>query len=433
MTDDFFWGGINIRKVCSLFFKNFWMIIAVMIITYLGLDLVDQRTYSPTYTYTAVAAVYPMSSSYRYHTIENAAELSSKTGIIGSVFNTDVFQSEFYNQYPDLQDCVIDCTTVENTDLLIMHATSGSPESAYEGIPAALDFYSRFSGNMTGAADIKIIFRQEAPTPIAGSSKIQNNRSKLSILSGLMMAGLFLLLHVVKNTYKTERCLRKRHKNVRFFSLPFSKYGQESKKGIILQKNCQPPIRKLALEIKQALYKSNKSTVFVTSYADKDRGAAFLSVLARELSEQNEKVILIGTDDRQRDDPTGLDASDDMKKYTLQDILLQKCSVKDALFYREELKGNWIECDPDSMSEEIAYSIDDARRVLTDCLEYADFVLVDGAAMFPSNYAQIWQEAADASIALCRQDNAVFSKVDQMLNTLQNLDTYFVGCVLSGF
>ena len=65
--------------------------------------------------------------------------------------------------------------------------------------------------------------------------------------------------------------------------------------------------------------------------------------------------------------------------------------------------------------------------------EYADFVLVDGAAMFPSNYAQIWQEAADASIALCRQDNAVFSKVDQMLSTLQSLDTYFVGCVLSGF
>lgn len=92
MTDDFIWGGFNLRKFCKLFFRNLWTIIAVMIITYLGLTLVDKQTDAPGYTSTAVAAVYPVTSSYRYHTIETISDLSSKTGVIASVINSDIFQ-----------------------------------------------------------------------------------------------------------------------------------------------------------------------------------------------------------------------------------------------------------------------------------------------------------------------------------------------------
>ena len=100
MTDGFIWGGFNIRKFCRLFLRNFWMVIAIMIITYLGLGFVDKQTYTPSYTSTAVAAVYPMSLSYRYHTIENAYNLSSKTEDMSSVFKSDLFQTGLHNQDP---------------------------------------------------------------------------------------------------------------------------------------------------------------------------------------------------------------------------------------------------------------------------------------------------------------------------------------------
>ena len=183
MTEGFLWGGINIRKFCRYFLGNFWMVIAIMIITYLGLGFLDARTYTPRYTSTAVAAVYPKTSSYRYHTIETVRDLSSKTDEISSVFNSDLFQSAFHNQDPSLQDCAIDSFHIENTDLLVIHATSYNPENALEGIPAALDYYSQFSGKMTGASEIKIILGPEAPYQVTGSSKIQNYRSPLCLLS----------------------------------------------------------------------------------------------------------------------------------------------------------------------------------------------------------------------------------------------------------
>ena len=88
---------------------------------------------------------------------------------------------------------------------------------------------------------------------------------------------------------------------------------------------------------------------------------------------------------------------------------------------------------PESMDEDISYSIDDVKRVLLQCQEQADVVLINGAALYPSHDVQIWHEAADASIALCRQDDAGFFEVDTMLRDLQKGDTYFAGCVLFGF
>ena len=387
MTDDFLWGGINIRKFCSIFFRNFWMIIAIMIITYLGLALVDEQTYTPRYITTAVVAVYPESSSYRYHTIENASYLSSKTEDINSVFNSDLFQSGLQIQEPSLKDCTIDSVQVANTDLLVMHAISSKPENAFNGIPSALNYYSQFSGDITGAPEIRIILGPKAPFQVDGDSKIHRYRSRLPVLAGLMMAGFLLFMYIAKKTYKTEHSIRNRYKNVRFFSMPLIKSKSE-------KKNSQMPIRKLALEIKQVLYKYDKKSLFITSFADKEGGSAFISELAKELAEQDENVILIET---------------------------------------EELKVHCHQYGPDSIDEVVSYSIDDVGHVLSECMSRADIVLVNGTAWHPSHYAQIWHEAVDASIALCRQDDADFFKVDKMLRDLQEGDTYFAGCVLFGF
>lgn len=409
------------------------MILAVMTITYLGLSLIDKRTNSPQYTSTAVAAVYPMNSSYRYHTIETVSYLSSKTEEINSVFNSALFQSGLYNQEISLKDCSIDSSNIAYTNLLVMHSSSEAPEIAYNGIPTALDYYSQFSGNITGSPEIKIILGPVQPLPSSDGSKIQKNKSRLCVLVGLMMAGLLLFIYVSRKTYKTENCIRRRYKNVRFFSLPFIKSETKSKKGILIKKNRQVPIRRLALEIRQVLHKYNKNTLFVTSCADKENRNVFLSELARELSEQNEKVIVIGMEAWQHNSAPGSDESDDMKKNTLMDVLQQKCTLKEAMAFSEELNGYYIRYVPDSIDEDISYSIDDIRRVLSNCLEHADIVLVNGSAWYSSHYAQMWQEAVDASLAMCQQDDADYFKVDKMLSDLQKEETYFVGCVLFGF
>ena len=384
MTEDFLWGGINIRKLCRFFIRNIGMVIAVMIITYLGLSLVDQHTYTPHYTSAAVAAVYPASSDYRYHTIETISNLSLKTEDMNSVFNSDLFQSGFHNYDPSLQDCTIKSKHVASTDLLVLHATGGSRENALKGIQAALDYYSRFSGDITGASEIKVVLGPKGPYPEPGGSKIQNHRRSLCLLSGLMMAGLLMFIYLARKTYKTERCIRRRYKDIRFFSLPFIKPVSKYKKGILSKHNSRKPMKKLSLEIKQVLYKCNKKTLLVTSYADKEGGTAIISELAKELAEQ-------------------------------------------------ELKVHCIQCRPDNIDEDRLYSIDDVMRMLLNCQEDADVVLINGAALYPSFDVQIWHEAADASIALCRQDDADFFKVDRMLSDLQKGNTCFAGCVLYGF
>ena len=419
MTEDFLWGGMNIKKFSRILIRNIWMIIAVMIITYLGLDLVDQRTYKPRYTSSAVVAIYPTASSSRYHTIETISDLSSKTEYVSSVLNSDLFQSGFHNYHPSLQDCSVESTQIAYTDLLVLHSTSGRQENAFKGIRAALDYYSQIWQDVIDNLEIKIVFGPEAPYDISGGSKIQKYRPLLCLLSGLMMIGILLLMYLARKTYKTEHCIKKRYKDVRFFSLPFIRSGSKYKKSIFSNNNSREPIRKLALEIKQVLHKCNKSTLFVTSFADKEGGTAVISELARELAEQDENVILIETEFLKHNGTAEPDSSEDIKMNTLLDVLQQKCTVKDAMHYSEELKVHCIQRGPDSNDEDDLYSIDNVKRLLSNCLEYADIVLVNGAGWYPSHDAQIWHEAADASIALCQQEDADFFKVDKLLSDLQ--------------
>lgn len=432
MTDGFLWGGINIRKLCRYILGHFWMVIAITIITHLGLDYVDKKTYTPSFTSTAIAAVYPTSSSYRYHTLETIWDVSSKTEDISAMINSDLFQSGFLNQNPSLQDCAIGSSYIENTDLVVLYATSGNPENAFRGIWAALDYYSQFSGKMAGAPEIKVIHGPVAPYPEDGGSRIHNYRLRLSILSGLMMAGLLVLMYISRKTYKTEHSIKKRYDGIRFFSLPFIETGQEHKKGILSKSKRQDPITRLALEIRQVLHKFNKKTLLITFCTEKAEGSAILSALAGELAKQDEKVILIGTESLQFGGTPAIDSSDDKEKNTLSDILQRKCTAKDAMLYSDKLKSYYIQSSSDRFDKSISHSIDDVRRVLSDCLEHADIVLVNGAAWYPFHDSKVWQEAVDATVAVCRQDDDFYA-VDKLFNNLQKADTYFAGCVLFGF
>ena len=151
------------------------------------------------------------------------------------------------------------------------------------------------------------------------------------------------------------------------------------------------------------------------------------------MAEQNRNFLLIDTETRQHDSAPELDLTDDVRTHTFLDLLQQKCTIKDAMFYREKLKVHCIQFAPDSIDENFSYSAADVRRVLCECLGCSDIVIINGTTWYPSHYAQIWNDAVDSSIALCWQDEADFFKVDKMLNDLQKSNTYFAGCVLLGF
>ena len=73
------------------------------------------------------------------------------------------------------------------------------------------------------------------------------------------------------------------------------------------------------------------------------------------------------------------------------------------------------------------------EEVLEGLRETADVVLVDGRIWTGSGDELIWKEAADTSLAVCRQDKADFYAIDKMMTDLQKNNTCFLGCILYGF
>ena len=143
-------------------------------------------------------------------------------------------------------------------------------------------------------------------------------------------------------------------------------------------------MRKTALQLMQMLRAKDGRSIFVTSAASGEGKKKIIASLAKELEEYGRSVIIMETDLAD----TGNDFSDSFK------VVEEK---------------------------------------LEEAGELADIVLIDGGAWTGSGDCLIWKEAADTSLAVCRQDKADFDAMDRMMTDLKENDPDFLGCVLNGF
>lgn len=143
-------------------------------------------------------------------------------------------------------------------------------------------------------------------------------------------------------------------------------------------------MRKTALELMQMLRAKKGRSIFVTSAAPGEGKTKITASIAKELEDYGKSVFIIEAD--QTD--TRNDFSDAVKV---------------------------------------------AEEKLEESGELADIVLIDGGVWTGSGDSLIWKEAADMSLAVCRQDKADFDAIDRMMTDLKENDPGFLGCILNGF
>ena len=94
MSKEMHWGGINGKSLCKAIFADIWMVFAVMVIIYLGLGIAGNLRNTPSYTSSAVVAVYPFNQMY---TLENSSSALETVGAVNEVLNSEMFRTGLNN------------------------------------------------------------------------------------------------------------------------------------------------------------------------------------------------------------------------------------------------------------------------------------------------------------------------------------------------
>ena len=117
MTDELHWGGINGKSLLKAVVSDIWMVLAVMIITYIGLGAAVSLRSTPAYTSSAVVAVYPFNKMY---TVETSSEALGTVGAVNEVLNSEMFRTGLEEHLTEPADFSFSSEQIDRTYILIL-------------------------------------------------------------------------------------------------------------------------------------------------------------------------------------------------------------------------------------------------------------------------------------------------------------------------
>ena len=410
MSDELHWGGINIKSLLKAVIPDIWMVIAVMIITYLCLGAVGSIRNTPSYTSNAVVAVYPFNKMY---TLEASSDALGTVSAVNEVLNSEMFRTVLNDRLSEPAD--FSSRQIDRTYILMLSATAASPENAYQTLQTALDYYDEISSHLVGDCHLEILSKPDFPLSAYYNSGILKHRLLLTLFMGFAMAGFLALMYAMRKTYKTSTAIRRYYKNVRFFKIPdfvSGKYSLKKKKESDSVPNLEA-VRKMALELLQMMRAKSAKSVFVTSAASGEGKSEIIASLAGELAHLGKYVIILETDSENAEiqESVDLESAADIPDQNINVIFTDKYITQDDFSDKEK----------------------EVEVILGLTEKHADIVLVDGCIWTGSGAEMSWIEATDVALAICRQDKADFYAIDRMMTDLRENNSAFLGCVLYGF
>ena len=373
MLNELHWGGINVKSLFKAVLPNLWMAFAVIVIVYIGLGIAGNKMYTPSYTSSTVVAVYPLDEM---NTIEASAQAVDTVSALNEVINSEMFKTGLKDRLDESVDFYLHSQQIRSTYILMLSVSSSSPQNAYQTIRAALDYFNEISSHLVGDSHLEILTEPDFPIAAPNDSKILKYRPLLSLFIGFAMVGFLALIYIIRRTYKTSSAIQNYYKNVRFFRFTPSaseKDSRRKKRKTGSQRN-QATLRKTALELLQMLRARNAKSLFITSAAHGEGKTVITESLKKEFEDFGKSVI--------------------------------------------ELKPDMINTQNDF--SDLAKEVED---LLERSKDQADVILIDGCIWTGSGDELIWAEAADISLAVCRQDKADFYAIDRMITDLSEKDT----------
>lgn len=432
MSNEFHWGGINGKSLCKAVLLDIWMVFAVMVITYLSLGIVGNMRYTPSYTSSTVVAVYPFNKIY---TLDDSSGALETVSAVNEVFNSEMFRIGLKERMTETTDFSLYSKQIEGTYILMLSASSSTPDDAYKTLRTALDYYREMSSHLVGDSYLEILTEPDFPTSASGDSKILKYQPLLTLFMGFVMVGFLILVYVMRRTYKSTSAIRTYYKNVRFFHVRASGSDRQSsrnkrKSGTVPN---QEAMRKTSLELLQMLRTKSGNSIFVTS-ATPGEGKTDITVsLAKELINFGKSVLIMETDHENSEMSEYLGMSDDQPGYMISDLLQDGVDLESAVVDIPDQKIKVVFANKINTKDESPYMTKDVKKILEQAEKLVDVILVDGCIWTGSREERIWKEATNTTLAVCRQDKADFNEIDQMMTDFQENNTGFLGCVLYGF
>ena len=178
--------------------KNWWVVLCWMVAMLLGATGVGNLLYTPQYTASSTLVIRMMGAD-AYTSLTQTTQM---TAVYSEIFQSDALRNLVSESIGEPVEGTISCTQIEETNLLVLSATSPTPRQAYLFIQAALRNYQQVAGYVFTDAALEVVQEPSVPESPSNASFLVSRRWELTLLAGLAAAGLITLIYLLRRTVK---------------------------------------------------------------------------------------------------------------------------------------------------------------------------------------------------------------------------------------
>ncbi len=421
--------------------RNFWAVILAGIIAFLGIYIVENSVYKPTYKSSATVVVRAKSATSGAYT--NLTASTEMANIYTKVFTQpSMKQLAAANIGADSFDGTIETSVYNSTNLMKISVTASSPETAYKLLTSILEVYPNVSEAVFSNGVIDIIVSPEMPTtPI---NVISNTRRlQISMIIAVLQLAIILVLSFLRDTVKNERLFSSKIDGKLLGTIAHEKrpysflYKLRGKKRALLIDTPFSSLkfvenyRQIATKMEYMRKNSDSKVFTITSIAENEGKSTTSANIAIALANRGYNVVLMDLD-MHKPSMYKIFNHRELKSYEFSDVLSGKIPPKEYEFIQYKKTGLYLAFNRKPCSKASEWL---GTGAVKECIrlirEKADFVIIDTPPTSVSADAMSIIKASDKAIVVVRTDIVDVPDINDMLMTIKNVGGSIAGCILN--
>lgn len=434
---------INLAIRFKSTFFQFWPVVLVLtVIVALFSYIQAKRSFTPMYE---ASAIFTVNTSYSYDDTDifsNTAyydqyAAQQLAAIFPQILSTEMMRDLVSQQLPKgYPNGYAYAEAVVDSNLVVLRVQSTVPQDAYDYLCAILDCYPQVAVYIMDNTKVRIMKAPEVPVEhyneFDGSYSAMRGGVIGFVIGMAILLGCALLIRTIQTTDELKSAInlpilvalpkvtqKKRRKNV----------GT----GLITANsdaNMAESLRGLRVKVKKLLDSPEKKVILVTSTLAGEGKTTVAINLARALTSDGHKVLLLDADLRNQSVARSLGSK--AAGYNLLDCLTDPdISILDLIRKSENMKFDYISGrNTDQRHYSInAKTLDQLLEVLT--MQY-DYVVMDTPPCEVVSDAATLCRCADCVLYVVRQDYAQNTQVLNAVTALHQKDVTITGCIFNG-
>lgn len=431
---------ISVRGLCTDLLRNLWMILLAAAAMWCVATAWHNLTFEPEYTSSATLVVGVKGQSNAYSSLGVASQMAD---VYGQVFQSETLREKIREDVGEDVNGTITCSLIEETNLLVLHATSPEPRQAYVYLYSALENYEEVAGQVFSNADLKMVQDPDIPYTPSNTSWMLKNRYLLMLFAAVGMAAVIAFYYVMRFTVKNVKSAESQLDGKILGVIPYERKEmdlrgrKESKQALILS---SPSVsmdyaeagRRTEARIEYHMRKNSQKVLLVTSIGENEGKSTVAANLALSMAEKHKKVLLVDGDLRKPAQHKIFEIKDE-NRISLEKVLEEENGWREAVCPGKvrgvgELFQFSAAKHPEQCLKEERLEV-----LLHEWKQEFDYIIIDCSPVMVSADTEVWMSVVDTVLLVVREDWADVRLINDTVDIVRQTGSDFAGFILNAF